>query len=300
MNRFIAYRRFSVLTLFVLSSALFLMPAKAADKPLEKVSVRLNWVPGAEHGFFYMGKAKGWFASKGIDLEIIAGSGSTVSVTTVGSGSTDFALADGASVARGWEVGVPIVVMSVLLKESPASIYSRKSAGIARITDLCGKRVGINLKSTTAAQYRAMIGLAKLPADCKIEEVSMSGGGSREVLSNTVDAAVTFSYEDPVLLTVRGNEMNEIIASSFFKLYSLGLITNQTLVTKKRDLVDRFMKATNRSLEYAIANPKEGLDSFLKVAPEANVDYEREKLARFNKLLIADDASTRSLAACRT
>src|ERR1700724_2315442 len=49
----------------------------------EKVSVRLNWIPGTEHSYFYLGKEKGWYAEAGIDLEILAGQGSTVSVKTV-------------------------------------------------------------------------------------------------------------------------------------------------------------------------------------------------------------------------
>jgi NitT/TauT family transport system substrate-binding protein len=271
-----------------------LVTAQGLAGAADKLSVRLNWIPGSEHGYFYLAKEKGWYSAAGIDLEIIAGTGSTVAVTTVGSGSTDFALADGASVARGWEVGVPIVVTAVLLKESPAAVYSRKTAGIAAMKDLCGKRVGLNLKSTTTAQYRAMLALANLK-DCKIEEVPMSAGGSKEVLANAVDAAVTFAYEDPVQLKVKGIEVNEIIASEFFKLYSLGLITNQKLLSTKPEVVSRFMQVTLKSMQYALANPNEALAAFLKAAPEASVDYERAKLTLFNKLLVADDTTGRSL-----
>lgn len=264
--------------------------ASAADK----VSVRLNWIPGAEHGYFYLAKEKGWYSAAGLEVEVLAGSGSTVAVSTVGAGTTDFALADGVSVARGWEVGVPVVVVAVLLKESPAAIYSRKSAGIASVKDLCGKKVGLNLRSTTTAQYRAMLGAADLK-DCKIEEVPISAGGVKEVLANAVDAAVTFSYEDPVMLKVRGIELNEIIASSFFKLYSLGLITNQSMVSGKRDVVNRFVEVTMRAMRYAVENPDEALAAFVKVAAEPNMAYEKAKLAIFNRLLVADDPSGKSL-----
>src|SRR5260221_13382356 len=72
----------------------------------EKVSVRLNWVPGAEHSFLYLAKEKGWFADAGIDLEIIAGQGSTVAVRTVGGGEDPFTIAGWSTVAGGWEDGV--------------------------------------------------------------------------------------------------------------------------------------------------------------------------------------------------
>jgi len=96
MNMLPGFKR-AALSMFIAA----LLTAAATVAAADKVSVRLNWIPGSEHGYFYLAKEKGWYAAAGIDLEIIAGSGSTVAVTTVGSGSTDFALADGASVARG-------------------------------------------------------------------------------------------------------------------------------------------------------------------------------------------------------
>lgn len=283
-------KKTSVIVSIVLALALSTAGAGAA----EKVSVRLNWIPGSEHGYFYLAKERGWYADAGLEVEILSGTGSTVAVSTVGSGTTDFALADGASVARGWEVGAPIVVMAVLLKESPAAIYSRKTAGIATLKDLCGKKVGLNLKSTTTAQYRAMLGTADLKG-CKIEEVPIAAGGVKEVLANAVDAAVTFAYEDPVMLKVRGIELNEIIASDFFKLYSLGLITNRNLLKTRPEVARKFAAVTLKSMQYAIVNPEQSLAAFVKVAAEPNLDYEKAKLALFNRLLVTDDPSGKAL-----
>ncbi len=274
----------------VLSAMLFCERLSAA----EKVTIRLNWVPGTEHSYLYLGREKGWYAAAGIDLDIVAGQGSTVAVKTVGAGETAFAIADVASVARGWEAGVPLVVAAVLLKESPASIYSVKSKGIEKIGDVCGKQIGVNIKSTTTEQYRAMVRLANLK-DCNITEVPISGGGGKEVMSNAVDAAVTFSYEDPTQLQAKGLEMNQIIASQFFKLYSLSIITNQEMATKKRPIVDAFVDVTIRSIRYALEHPEEAKQAFLKTAPEADLAYENLKFDVFAKLLVADDTTGRSI-----
>jgi NitT/TauT family transport system substrate-binding protein len=254
----------------------------------EKIGIRLNWVPGTEHSYLFLGKEKGWYAEAGIDLDIIAGQGSTVAVKTVGAGETAFAIADVASVARGWEADVPIVVVAVLLKESPASIYSLKSKGIASIGDVCGKKIGINIKSTTTEQYRAMVRAAQLK-DCKIEEVPISGGGGKDVMSGAVDAAVTFAYEDPLQIEVKGNPVNQIIASQFFKLYSLSLITSKEIATNKRALVDSFIAVTVKSINYALAHSEEAKQAFLKTAPEADLAYENAKFDAFMKLMVADD-----------
>ena len=49
----------------VLAAVLFCDRLSAA----EKVSVRLNWVPGTEHSYLYLGREKGWYAAAGIDLD---------------------------------------------------------------------------------------------------------------------------------------------------------------------------------------------------------------------------------------
>ncbi len=260
----------------------------------EKVSVRLNWVPGTEHSFLYLGKEKGWYADAGIDLDIIAGQGSTVSVKTVGAGETPFAIADVATVARGWEAGVPLVAAAVLLKESPTVVYSLKAKNITKMSDLCGKKLGLNIKSTTTEQYRAMLRRANLK-DCEITEVPVSGGGAKEIMSGAVDAAVIFSYEEPAQLQSKGEQLNLIPVSQFFKLYSLSIITNVDTVTKEKKMVDAFIKVTEKSIAYALQHPDEAKQAFLKTAPEADRAYENLKFDLFSKLLVADDPSGKSV-----
>jgi len=260
----------------------------------EKVSVRLNWVPGTEHSFLYLGREKGWFAAAGIDLDIVAGQGSTVSVKTVGAGEIPFAIADVATVARAWEAGLPIVAAAVLLKESPTVVYSLKSKNITRMSDLCGKKLGLNIKSTTTEQYRAMLRMTNLK-DCEITEVPVAGGGAKEILSGAVDAAVIFSYEEPAQLQSKGQELNLIPASQFFKLYSLSIITNVDTATNKKDLVQSFVKVAVKSIEYALQNPEEAKQAFLKTAPEADLAYENLKFELFSKLLVADDPTGKAI-----
>jgi NitT/TauT family transport system substrate-binding protein len=257
---------------------------------VEKVSIRLNWVPGTEHSFLYLAREKGWFIDAGIDLEIIAGQGSTVAVKTVGAGETTFAIADVATVARGWEAGVPIVAAATLLKESPTVVYSLKAKNITKMSDLCGKKLGLNIKSTTTEQYRAMLRMANLK-DCEITEVPIAGGGAKELMAGAVDAAVIFSYEEPAQLESKGQEVNRIPASDFFKLYSLSIITNAETAAKKKDLVDAFVTIAIKGIKYELQNPEEAKQAFFKAAPEADKAYENLKFGLFTKLLVADDPS---------
>jgi hypothetical protein len=80
---------------------------------------------------------------------------------------------------------------------------------IHALGDLCGKRVGVNIKTTSADQYNAMIRSARRP--CAIEQVPIgTGGGGKEVLSGIVDAGVAFSYTDALQVKVISGGANII------------------------------------------------------------------------------------------
>jgi NitT/TauT family transport system substrate-binding protein len=255
---------------------------------LQHVSVRLNFLPGVEHAFLYLGKQRGWYAEQGIDLEVVPGQGSTVAVKTVGSGEDQFAIADTGSVARGWEAGVPLLYVAMLLKHTPAAIFSSPSHNIVAMRDLCGKKIGLNLRSTTAEQYHAMVRLAKL--DCSIEEIPISSGGSKEVLTNAVDAAVNFSYTDALRVKLNGG-VNIVPATQFFDFFSLGFITNQKFLADNKDLAHRFLSVTFRSLGYSFDHKDEAMEAFFKVVPEADRAYESAKFDMFRELAQDDDAN---------
>jgi NitT/TauT family transport system substrate-binding protein len=272
-------------------------PAEPA-RPPERVAVRLNFLPGAEHAFLYLGRDKGWYAKEGIDLDVIPGQGSTVAVKTVGSGEDQFAIADTASVARGWEAGVPLVYVAMLLKSTPAAVFSLPSKNIQTLGDLCGKHLGINLKSTTAEQYRAMIRLARMT--CTIDEIPMNSGGSKEVLAGLVDAAVNFSYTDALRVKLKNGGVNIIPARQYFDFFSLGIITNQGLLSAKPELVSRFVKVSLTSLNYALRNKDEALAAFIKVTPNADISYESAKFDAFKELLTDNDPAGVSIGAQTT
>jgi NitT/TauT family transport system substrate-binding protein len=254
---------------------------------LQHVAVRLNFLPGVEHAFLYLGKQKGWYAEQGIDLEVVPGQGSTVAVKTVGSGEDQFAIADTGSVARGWEAGVPLLYVAMLLKHTPAAIFSSPSHNIVAMRDLCGKKVGLNLRSTTAEQYHAMVRLAKL--DCSIEEIPINSGGSKEVMTNAVDAAVNFSYTDALRVKLNGGA-NILPATQFFDFFSLGFITNQKFLADNKDLAHRFLSVTFRSLGYSFDHKDEAMEAFFKIVPEADRAYESAKFDMFRVLAQDDDA----------
>lgn len=248
---------------------------------LDKVSLRLDWIPGAEHAFVYLAKEKGWFTEAGIDLDILPGQGSTLSVKLVGNGDNDFAFSDGATLMSAWDRNVPLVSLMVLYHDTPTVVAFKKTAKIASLKDLCGRKIGVMIKSTTYAQFKGMLAAANV--NCPIEEVPASPGG-RELLSDIVEAQHHYGFLISPIMKMKNVEPGEIRARDFFNFYSQAIITNQTLVRDKSDMVRRFTRTMIRGLRYSLDHPDETLASFLKAHKEANADYERSKLPLVNAL----------------
>jgi NitT/TauT family transport system substrate-binding protein len=78
-NRYGQVTRRVALGVFVGALAVANAPALRAQS-LEKVSIRLDWLPGADHSALFLAKERGYYKDQGLDVEILAGQGS---VTTL-------------------------------------------------------------------------------------------------------------------------------------------------------------------------------------------------------------------------
>lgn len=256
---------------------------------VDKVSLRLNWVPSAEHAFIYLGIDKGFYSEANIELKVLPGEGSTVVAKLVGNKSNDFGLISGDTLVMSKIKGVPIKAVATLYHESPATIYSLKENGITEPKHLENKKVGVLIKSTTFQQYQGMLKNAGVDRE-KVNEVPVSGH-VQELLSGKVDAAMHYTNYLPIQLRSLGREVSEILMKDYgIKIYSQSIATHKSYVSERSDLVQRLVNATLRSLEYSRDHPDEALNSLLKHNPELNRRIQNLMLKRTNEMIFDPQA----------
>lgn len=268
------------------------MAYSSAAATLEKVDFRLDWVPGAEFAPFYLGKEKGFFAEQGIDLNILPGQGSTVTAKLVGNGSTPFGLAGGDVVLISNSKDLPLVSLGVVYQQLPGGVVFPTSSGIKTLTDLYGKRLGIQFKSSTEKQWRAVAKMQHID-ESKITEVPADGAVAQLIASHQIDAGIAFYFNDGLKLASEGMPMSFI---SFYdaglKFYADALIVNPDLLQKNPDLVKRFTKAFVKSWTYGLAHQDEALAAFLKENPTVDAKYSAMKLPVAMKMATSPDTET--------
>jgi NitT/TauT family transport system substrate-binding protein len=250
---------------------------------LEKVTLRANFLISGEHAPYYLGLDKGFYEEEGLDLEIIPGEGSGLAVQLIGTGKETFGLASSEIVLKGRTNGIPIIAVSLVNPKSPVTIISLKESNIKRLTNLYGKKLGVNYKSNTYLQYQALIEKENLD-NSQITEVPGSAN-LESLLSKRVDAILRQTQNEPVTLKLKGYEINEILfEDEGLHFYGTTLIANEGLVKDNPELVKRFVRATIKSWEYALENPEEASEALVSQNTDLEYEISLEQFKKFSSL----------------
>lgn len=265
--------------------------ARAADK----VTLRLDWVFGSEHAPIVLAKQKGFFAAENIDLTLMPGEGSTVTVKLVGNRTTEFGYAAADQSLMAFSRELPVVATAVILQKSPSAIIYPASLGITSLKDLYGKKLGVQLRSNTEKQWLAVAKINGIDRS-KISEVPADRAIAQLIESKTIDAGVAFFFNDGLKVIADGTPMAwTLFADVGLPIYSTALVTHADLIKENPELVHRFTRAFVKGWTYALANEQETLDTFLKENPMVDAKYSALKLPEVLKLTQTDDSKAHGM-----
>jgi NitT/TauT family transport system substrate-binding protein len=250
-------------------------PAAANDE----VTFRLNWIMYGFHTPFYLGLERGYYADEGIDLTIGEGQGSVRAVQTVGAGGDMFGLADGGSVTAGVARGAPVKAVMAVNNSSPYSLSVRKDSGITTLKEVEG---------ATIASAPGEAGLQLLPAlfaknDVDIDKVNIlrvEGAGKMvAVLENRAHGLMAGIDNQSLTLPREGVPLVDFAYSkNGTNTVGLTIFTQTDTIEDNSDLVRRFVAATVRRFEAALADPDASIAAGLKVKPDLDPDLSLEQL----------------------
>ena len=279
------------LSVAAISLSLLSSPALALDK----VSLRLSWIYGSEFSPIFVARDKGFFEKEGIDVDILPGQGSTVTVKLVGNGDADFGEAGADQALMAHAKGLPVVSTAVILQKTPVAVIFPTASGIKTLTDLYGKTLGVPTLSVAEKQWRFVEQFNKLDTT-KIHEVSLSGGIAQMIEAKKVDAALAFFFNDGLKVESDGTPMSWILMADVgLPIYSDALIVNENTIKKNPDLVRRFTRAFVEGWTYSVSHEKEALEIFLKDNPTADAKYSALKLPHVLKLTQTPDTEAHGI-----
>jgi ABC-type nitrate/sulfonate/bicarbonate transport system substrate-binding protein len=283
-------RKLRIVTVLAIA-AMLLAACGRATPSLTKATLSLDWVPNTNHTGFYVALDKGWYKEQGIDLEIQIPSDPAAALKQVALGHTEFGVSfqDEVTIAR--SESIPVVSLAAIIQHNTSAFASLKDSGITRPKDFEGKTYAAYGQPLEAAIIRGLMECDGAVFE-KLEFVDVGFDTFPALLGGRVDLAWIFLAWDGVQAQIKGYELNTIplYGSCVPDYYTPVVIAGETTVRDKSDLVRRFVAATAKGYEYAIAHPAEAADILLKHSPESDPELVRRSQEWLSSRYQADAA----------
>lgn len=263
-----------------------LLPRRCSDilamsRDLEPITVALDWYPNANHAGLYLALARGYYADEGLAPEFYTPSDPTSVLQTVGAGRDAFGISYQTDVLLARAAGVPVVSVMALVQQPLQGIMVLADRGIARPGDLAGKTVGYPGIPSQEAFLKTMLASEGLTLD-DVELVNIGFNLVPALISGQVDAALgAFWTHEPILADQEGHPtaMLKVDDWGVPPYYELVIAASESTVANDPDLVTRFLRATRRGYEDAIADPAAAISVLRAASPDLDVPVEEQGIA---------------------
>lgn len=261
-------------------------PAAADDLVKMTIGQRGNWDTSITH----LGEKAGIFKKHGLQLEMIYTSGSGETLQPVISGSVDLGLAVGTLGAMAaYSKGAPVRIIGAQATGA-ADYWYAKNPAIKTLKDTNGHTIAFSTNgSSTHSVVRAFIDEFKLTA--KPQPTGNPSATLTAVMTDQVDvgwAAPPFGLkemeEGKIHLVARATDAT-LVRGQTIRV----LVANADTLVKRKEVIDRFMKAYRESIDYLYSSNPQVMKDYAEFARVSEPLAKRVRDEFFPKSLVNPD-----------
>ncbi|MFT4173977.1 MAG: ABC transporter substrate-binding protein [Rhodocyclaceae bacterium] len=273
--------------------ALGMSLAHAADK----VVMQLDFLPGGDKAFSYVGVKEGFFAAEGLEVTILPGRGSADAVTKVASGNADVGGGGlAALMMAAAESNAPVKAIMSLYSKQPDALFTVKGGNVDSLKAAVGKTVATPTFSSSNTLWPVILEANGIdPSKIKLLKVDPSALAPM-LAQGKVDATINWVTVAPAfekVLAQTGKQL-QVLPWSGYGLdgYGYSLFASDKMIKERPDVLRRYMRAFKKSVDFALANPAKAAADLKSMVPEADVATLEAEL-RASIPLIQNDVSKR-------
>ena len=249
----------------------------------QTVTVQLDWTPNTNHTGIYVALSKGWYKEAGIKVNILPYTDVNPDVV-VANGKADIGVSFPPNVVFSRAQGLDVVSVASVLQRGVTEVAVLDSSDIKRPRDFDG---------------RVYAGFGLPFEEPQIKSVIKADGGKGEFQTATLSTAAyealynkradfteIYTTWEGVEADMRGIKLRTFRYENFGvpDFPGVVLVARRDAVTKRADVLTRFLDATRKGFEYAAKEPEQAGKDFIAAVPKGTFP-EPEMVLRSNKVL---------------
>ena len=252
--------------------------ARAADKPLTKVTVQLDWVAEPEHGGLYQALARGFFRDEGLDVTLVPGGPNAFVMPRVATGQADIGQADSTNTLLQQAEGLPIVQFAAVFQDDPTGLLVNAGSPVRKFEDLQGKSIIARPEWAFLKFLQKKYGLtvSVVPQNFSVAAFM----GNKEAIQQG------YFIAEPYHIVKAGGQMPRFLSTwdAGFRAYAV-LITNHKFAREHPAELKAFMRAYVRGWQDYVTGDPAPAHVALKQANSNNTD----EFMKFSRQMIIDE-----------
>lgn len=243
-------------------------PAMAADQ----MTLILDWFVNPDHGPIIVAQELGYFEEAGLEVEVIAPADPSDPPKMVAAGRADLAVSYQPQLHLQVAEGMPLIRVGTLVATPLNCLLVLEDGPIKTLADLKGSKIGFSVAGVEEALLSRVLANGGVGLD-EVELVNVNWSLSPALMAGQVDA---------VIGAFRNFELNQMeiegVAGRCFYLEEEGLPPYDELIyvanpdTMNRDVITRFLGATEKATQFIVNHPQESWDIFAGTAKELQDD----------------------------
>ena len=234
----------------------------------DKMTVLLDWFINPDHGPIIVAQEKGYFSEQDLEVEIIAPADPSDPPKLVAAGHADLAISYQPQLHLQIHEGLPLKRVGTLVATPLNCLLALADGPIKTPADLAGKKVGFSVGGVEEAVLGSILRHHGLSLD-DIELINVNWSLSPSLMSGQVDAVIG-AYRNFEL-----NQMEiEAVEGKCFFVEEEGLPSYDELiyvanpVTMDKDMIARFLAATEKATQYIVNHPQDSWEIFSGTSAE--------------------------------
>jgi NitT/TauT family transport system substrate-binding protein len=248
---------------------------------------------------FFVALGKGFWAERGLKVNVERGYGAADGVKRLVAGTNDLVFGDSGAAILARADGTKVKLVGVIYEKSPWTIFALKKRGISEPKHLEGKQI---------ATFAGDINYVLFPVLARAtgvdpKKVNWATVGPAEripmFLAEKVDAMTGFITSNAPILDREAAKLGGYNKMSYadygVDLYSNGITGIDKFVEENPGSVRGFVQATVKAYEFSFAQPEEAIQILVKAQPHLSPDVSRAVLEVMRGIVLTPAAKANGI-----